>query len=172
MLFVYRSMQKLTQLERLDLGSNEFTEVVSICHLDLKLSHLLDGDLISPSLFLPFSLFLYFNMEGWFFREATLHFQAAECCPSCEFYCPLCHLTSPLLISTAWGAGSAGWNQRAVDGWEQTHLFTWGIDHSLVCTHFPLELSTKVFSQQANLHKHTFFTFVFTLLSLLSEFIQ
>lgn len=29
-LCVCRSMQKLTQLERLDLGSNEFTEVVSI----------------------------------------------------------------------------------------------------------------------------------------------
>lgn len=27
-------MQKLTQLERLDLGSNEFTEVVSICHVE------------------------------------------------------------------------------------------------------------------------------------------
>lgn len=75
MLFVYRSMQKLTQLERLDLGSNEFTEVVSICHFDLKLSHLLDGDLISPFLFLPFSFFLYFNMESWFFERLRYIFR-------------------------------------------------------------------------------------------------
>lgn len=46
------------------------------------------------------------------------------------------HLTSFLLLaSTAWGVGAADWNQGAVDGREQTDVFTWGMIYSHSCTH-------------------------------------
>lgn len=99
----------------------------------LKLSHLLDRVLTSPILFgLFIFFFLYFNIKGCFFYKAALRFPAVDFYPFYEFCCPLCHLTSsPVFIPTAWGAGSAGWNQRAVDGWKQTDIFTWGTE----CTH-------------------------------------
>lgn len=59
-LFVYRSMQKLTQLERLDLGSNEFTEVVSICHVEAVSPFSWCPHLTHP--FLAFYLFFFCSL--------------------------------------------------------------------------------------------------------------
>lgn len=67
LLCVYRSMQKLTQLERLDLGSNEFTEVVSICRGPGALLPFW-GDLVSSllicSLFFPVILKWKLGFQG------------------------------------------------------------------------------------------------------------
>lgn len=120
-LCINRSMQKLTQLERLDLGSNEFAEVVSVCHRP-KRSTSLEVTSSLPS----FRLQLEHTSTMVEFLFSYIHPRLT---------CSHCALSA----SAAWGLGAPEWTQRAVAGWEQTDLSSRGMTHRNVFTHWSVQ---------------------------------
>lgn len=138
-LCVCRSMQKLTQLERLDLGSNEFTEVVSIfqsvCHCSGLSPH--------PSLICSLSYFGFFKHVCWNFSfpyTLNRHLYMIMWFIFLSLLTTTCFLFS---TCAAWGGGVADWTQGAVDGREQTDLFTWGIIYAHIPVQWLLRLNTS-----------------------------
>lgn len=121
---VYRSMHKLMQLERLDLGSNEFTEVVSstclsfrcrmhYCSLSLpsssQCSQVSDVSTVNADAFIEsFSVRLHLIcifLLYWYSLKVVADFL-------------LLRMRNWILssFSLAWSIGAAHWNQRAVGG--------------------------------------------------------